>query len=129
MCFEKPGPAEETCDPLCLGWTFDWMGLVHPCGRCRRLTSDAEAAAAFRAFERRFAVAARGEHQCSETCRGWDLFDREGSELPGHDIEACDACSLFSDDDAALDAAIAWIHERLAEIARVGESDAGGGPC
>jgi hypothetical protein len=116
MCREESEPAPMPCGPTCLGWTFDWMGFVHPCGSCRRLTSDAEAAAAFRAFMQRFPVPARAERQCSPTCRGWDLFDREGSTLPGCDIEACDDCGLFADDDEALAAAAEWFTACFADL-------------
>jgi hypothetical protein len=131
MCFEKSEPADKPCEPCwptCQGWTFDWIGLVHPCGSCRRLTSDAEAATAFRAFMQRFPVPARAEHQCSPTCRGWDLCDRDGSALPGYDIEACDDCGLFANDDA-LEAAVTWMLERLSEVDGAGEAVTGGGPC
>jgi hypothetical protein len=57
----QPEIVSVPCGPTCLGWTFDWMGLVRPCARCHRLGGDAEAAAAFRTFMQRFPIPARGE--------------------------------------------------------------------
>jgi hypothetical protein len=106
------------------------MGFIQPCGSCRRLASDTEAAEAFDAFVRRFPVPARAEHQCSPSCHGWSLVLRDGGALPGYEIQRCDDCARFENDDDALGGAIAWILDRLAEVAAAETgASAGGAPC
>ncbi len=101
----------------CPGWTIDWLGFVRPCGPCARFAVDEEdaAATAAREFVASFEVLP-GEgapESCSPGCRGWAIFDRDG-EMPGFDVERCDDCGLFANDDEALDVAVKWLLEHLA---------------
>jgi hypothetical protein len=98
----------------CPGWTIDWLGFIQPCGRCERFADEAAAAAAAREFVASFELlpGEGAKEPCGPGCRGWAIFARDG-EMPGFDIEHCDECGLFADDDEALDAGITWIMERL----------------
>jgi hypothetical protein len=100
----------------CPGWTIDWLGFVRPCGQCARFAADEEAASATsaREFIASFEVLP-GEgapEPCSPGCRGWVICDRDG-EMPGFDIERCDDCGIFANDDEALDAAVKWLLEHV----------------
>jgi bifunctional DNA-binding transcriptional regulator/antitoxin component of YhaV-PrlF toxin-antitoxin module len=101
----------------CPGWTIDWLGFVRPCGQCARFAVDDEdgAATAAREFIASFEVQL-GEgrpNPCDSNCRGWAIIERDGSEMPGFDIERCDDCGLYVNDDDALVAAVTWIMEHL----------------
>ena len=101
----------------CPGWTIDWLGFVKPCGQCGRFDPDDEggAATAARKFIASFAVLLRedGKEPCDPYCLGWAVFERQGSEMPGFDIERCDDCGLYADDDEAMVAAVKWLMKHL----------------
>lgn len=107
---------EEQCTATCRGFTFDWMGVVRPCGSCQRFTTDAEAATAARAFMALFPgeSPSHGAHECGPNCRGWDVFNRSGGIEVGDAIENCMGCAVFANCDDALEAAVAWFVEHLA---------------
>ena len=106
----------------CPGWTIDWLGFVKPCGQCQRFDPDDEdgAATVAREFIASFAVLPRedGKETCDPNCLGWAVFERQGSEMPGFDIERCDDCGMYADDDDALTAAVKWLIEHLSHPER-----------
>jgi len=92
---QSNGDASARCNwKHCPGWTIDWLGFVKPCGQCRRFDPGDEdgAATAAREFIASFAALPRedGREPCDPNCLGWAVFERQGSEMPGFDIERCD---------------------------------------
>ena len=92
---QSNGDASARCNwKHCPGWTIDWLGFVKPCGQCRRFDPEDEdgAATAAREFIASFAALPRedGREPCDPNCLGWAVFERQGSEMPGFDIERCD---------------------------------------
>lgn len=54
-----------------------------------------------RALERKEGASATDEDRCSPRCPGWGVFFVERE--PGFEIERCDECARFVDDDEAID--------------------------
>lgn len=46
-------------------------------------------------------MAAKDWTPCDPNCDGWAVFECDGSEDPRTEIQRCDACDRFEDDDAA----------------------------
>jgi len=64
------------------------------------------------------------DHRCDPDCDGWGVFDCDGGEDPRIEIERCDDCARFKDDDEAR-AHVARLVDRMIDAYLLYVDDAG----
>ena len=59
---------------------------------------------------------------CSPDCLGWDVFDCD--DRPA-EIQRCDDCDRFEDDEEATEAAMDWVRQRALRAKIIARLDRG----